>query len=161
MAGEVGLNVTEEDLIEEYSVRDVMSDEPAVVQPGMTCHEVIETFSESDATCCPMVDKDNKVMGIVTLEGIKAALSAYGCADPLVLAIDIKDEVTDKTTADKPLADVLDHMKEFSIENMPVVAAAGDDRLVGLLDTATVNRRIGAELLRRRQQAEAGATTAT
>ena len=161
LAGEVGLNVTEEDLIEEYSVRDVMSDEPAVVQPGMTCHEVIETFSESDATCCPMVDKDNKVMGIVTLEGIKAALSAYGCADPLVLAIDIKDEVTDKTTADKPLADVLDHMKEFSIENMPVVAAAGDDRLVGLLDTATVNRRIGAELLRRRQQAEAGATTAT
>ena len=64
------------------------------------------------------------------------------------------EPVFDKTTPDTPLEEVIEKMEHFNLEEMPVVAAQDDDKLVGLLDLRAVNRRISAEVLHRRQQAD-------
>ena len=160
MAGEIGLNITEEDLTEECTVADMMDRDPPVLQAGLTRARVIEMFTKSDTSCYPVLDRANKVVGMVTLDGIKAALSASDLPDGLVLATDIMEPAYDKTTPDRPLAEVMEDMKELDIQAMPVVGAE-DDNMVGLLDVAAVNRRLSAEVLRRRQQADGETATST
>jgi CBS domain-containing protein len=44
-------------------------------------------------------------------------------------------------------------MKQFDLECMPVVSG-DDNKLVGIIDARTVNRKISAEVIKKREQAD-------
>jgi CBS domain containing-hemolysin-like protein len=60
----------------------------------------------------------------------------------------------DKTTPKKSLEEVIEHMRQYHIENIPVVAGEDKDELVGVLDLPKVLRKISAEVLHRRKTAD-------
>ena len=152
-AGEVGLNVTEEDLIKSYTVGDVMESEPVTIAYDMSLQNILEVFGTTDFVYYPVVDPDQLITGVITIARIKEMFANQDVAGWL-LACDVTEPVLDKTNSSEPLEDALELMRKYDLEQMPVVADEGGDRLVGILDYRRTNRKISAEVLRRREKAD-------
>ncbi len=152
-AGEVGMNVTEEDLIKTYSVSDVMDTEPTSIAQNLPLQQILEVFSASESVYYPVIDKQSRIMGIITIGDIKEMFANRDVAGWL-LACDVAEPVLDKTTPKKPLEEAMERMRRYDLENMPVVAGEESDKLVGVLDYRKTLRKISAEVLHRRKIAD-------
>jgi Kef-type K+ transport system membrane component KefB len=152
-AGEVGLNITEEDLIKTYTVADVMDTEPTSIMQDLPLHKILEVFSSSDSVYYPVIDGQSRVIGIITIADIKAMFANQDVAGWL-LACDVAEPVLDKTTPQEPLEEVIEHMRRYDLENIPVVSGDGSDKIVGVLDRRKALRKISAEILHRRTVAD-------
>jgi Kef-type K+ transport system membrane component KefB len=152
-AGEVGLNITEEDLIETYLVGDVMDTKPTSIPDDMALGDILEIFSATDAICYPVVDKEFKVVGKITIEGIKQMLANQDVVGWL-LACDIAEPVLDKVTPEMPLGKAFEVLRKNDYQELLITAAADDDRLLGVLDHRATHRKLTAEILRRRRTAD-------
>jgi Kef-type K+ transport system membrane component KefB len=152
-AGEVGLNITEEDLIKTYTVKDVMDTRPTSIAQDLPLHQILEVFSTSDSVYYPVIDGQSRVIGIITIADIKEMFANQDVAGWL-LACDVAEPVLDKTTPNKPLEEAMERMRRYDLENMPVVTSGESDELVGVLDYRMVHRKISAEVLHRRKAAD-------
>ncbi len=157
-AGEIGMNVTEEDLIKTYTVKDVMDTKPTSIAQDLPLQQILEVFSTSDNLYYPVIDNQSRIIGIITIADIKEMFASREVAGWL-LACDVAEPVLDKTTPNKPLEEAMERMSRYDLENMPVVAGDGSDELVGVLDYRIVNRKISAEVLHRRKMADGMAPT--
>ena len=146
------MNVTQDDLIQAYRVRDVMDPDSAKVPLDAPLAQVFETFANQDYLAYPVVDRDGNLRGLISFDELKRTLG-FRHMHNLVLAFDLMQPVMDKTYAAAPLKDAIDRMQEFQIEYMPVVESPEDDRVVGWLNYRTINRALSTELLRRREKA--------
>ncbi len=152
-AGEVGMNVTEEDLMKTYTVKDVMDTNPTSIAQDLPLHRILEVFSTSDSVYYPVIDSQSRIIGIITIADIKEMFANREVAGWL-LACDVAEPVLDKTTPMKPLEEAMERMRRYDLENLPVVAGDDSDELVGILDYRLVNRKISAEVLHRRKAAD-------
>jgi len=152
-AGEVGLNVTEEDLIKTYKVADVMDTKPTSIPQDLSLQQILEIFSTTDSVYYPVVDGQSRLTGIITIPDIKEMFANRDVAGWL-LACDVAEQVQDKTTPQKPLEEAIEHMRHYDLESMPVVASDDSDELAGVLDYRKVLRKISAEVLHRRKTAD-------
>ncbi len=152
-AGEVGLNITEEDLIKTYTVGDVMDSSPTSIKEDLPLQQILGVFSTSESVYYPVVDAQSRITGVITIPDIKEMFANQDVAGWL-LACDVAEPVRDKTTPDKPLEEVIEHMRRYHLENVPVVAGKDKDELVGVLDYSKALRKISTEVLHRRQKAD-------
>ena len=152
-AGEVGMNVTEEYLIKTYTVKDVMDTKPTTIAQDLPLQQILDVFSTSESVYYPVVDTQSRLIGIITIPDIKEMFANREFAGWL-LACDVVEPVRDRTIPDKPLEEVIEQMKRYDLENMPVVASDDSDKLVGVLDYHKVLRKISAEVLHRRKTAD-------
>jgi len=156
-AGEVGMNVTEEDLIKTYKVADVMDTSPTSIPQDMPLPQILEVFSTSDSLYYPVIDAQSRIKGVITIADIKEMFASRDVAAWL-LACDVAEPVLDKTTPNTPLEEAFDQMRRYDIESIPVVADDSSNQLVGVLDYRKVNRKISAEVLHRQKTADGIAT---
>jgi len=152
-AGEVGMNVTEEDLIKTYTVKDVMDTKPTSIAQDLPLHQILEVFSASDSVYYPVIDSQSQIIGIITIADIKEMFASRDVAGWL-LACDVAEPVLDKTTPGKSLEEIIERMRRYDLGNIPVVAGDDSDELVGVLDYRKVLRKISAEVLHRRKLAD-------
>ena len=152
-AGEIGLNITEEDLIKTYKVADVMDTEPTSIPQELLLQEILEVFSTSDSVYYPVIDSQSQLIGIITIPGIKEMFANREFAGWL-LACDVAEPVRDKTYPNKPLEETIEWMKRYNLEDIPVVASDESDEFVGVLDYRKALRKISAEVLHRRKTAD-------
>lgn len=152
-AGEVGMNVTEEDLIKSYTVKDVMDSEPTSIGEDVPLDEILKVFSSSESVYYPVIDSKSRIVGVITVADIKEMFANRDVAGWL-LACDVAEPVLDRTMRDTPLEEAMEHMGRYGLENLPVVADGNGDRLVGVLDYRKAMRRISAEVLHRRKRAD-------
>ncbi len=152
-AGEIGLNITEEDLIKTYTVKDVMDTRPTSIAQDLPLHQILEVFSTSDSVYYPVIDSQSRITGIITIADIKEMFANQDVAGWL-LACDVAEPVLDKTMPNKPLEEAMERMRRYDLENMPVVAGGERDELVGVLDYRKTLRKISAEVLHRRRVAD-------
>ncbi len=158
-AGEVGMNVTEEDLIKTYTVADVMDSNPASIPQDLLLQQILEVFSTTENVYYPVVDRESHIVGKITIAGIKEMFANQDVAGWL-LACDVAEPVTDKTTGQTPLEDAFEMMRRYDLENIPVMAGGDGEKLVGVLDYRKTLRKISAEVLRRREAADGMALAA-
>ena len=152
-AGEVGLNITEEDLIETYSVADVMDAKAPVISAGMSLRELIQVVSNTDSFYYPVVDNDKKLIGAITLDNIRNTFATQELNDWLV-ALDIMEPVIAKATPDVALSEAFDKTRRLDIEHLPVVVSDEDNKFVGVLNCRAVRRSLSTEVLSRQQKAD-------
>jgi CBS domain-containing protein len=152
-AGEVGLNITEEDLIKTYAVADVMDTSPTTIPQDMPLPQILEVFSTSDSLYYPVIDAQSRITGVITIADIKEMFASQDVAAWL-LACDVAEPVRDKTIPNTPLEKTLDQMRHYDLESIPVVTDDDSNRLVGVLDYRKVNRKISAEVLHRQKTAD-------
>ncbi|MCK5581877.1 MAG: CBS domain-containing protein, partial [Candidatus Omnitrophica bacterium] len=151
-AGEIGLNVTEEDLIKTHLVGDVMDDEPSVIPTGMTFGEIIEFVSTTDSFYYPVLDRNGKLTGCLTLDSLRSVLQSQEMSEWLI-ALDVAEPVIATITPDIPLKQAFEHAIKMDIEHLPVVSSDRENKLLGLLDIKAVHRFLSAEVLTRHQKA--------
>ena len=156
-AGEIGMNITEEDLIKTHSVGDLMDAKVPVISAGMSLSEVIKVVSSTDSFYYSVVDKDKKLMGAVTLDGIRNTFATQELNDWLV-ALDIMEPIIGKVTPDMALSDAFEKAKRLDIEHLPVVISSEDDGFVGVLNCRVAHRSLSAEVLSRQQKADSMAS---
>jgi Mg/Co/Ni transporter MgtE len=152
-AGEVGMNVTEEDLIKTYTVADVMDSKPTSIKKDLPLQQIFEVFSMSESVYYPVIDDESRITGVITIPDIKEMFANQDVAGWL-LACDVAEPVRDKTSPDKPLEEVIDWTRRYHLEHLPVVSGKDNDALVGVLDYSKALGKISAEVLHRRQMAD-------
>ncbi len=152
-AGELGLNITEDDLIKTYEVQDVMDTRLPVLSAGMPLSEVIRMVSNTDEFYYPVVDSNNQLVGTITLDGIRKTFATQELNEWLV-ALDITEPIVTKVTPHMPLSEALEEGKRLDVGHLPVVASNENNRIVGILNYRAVRRSLSAEVLSRQQEAD-------
>lgn len=152
-AGEIGLNITDQDLIKTYKVSDVLDSDPPTIKTNTPLQEILDTFSDTDHLHYPVVDDDKNLQGLITVEGIRKTF-AHRDSLPWLLAHDIMEPVLDTITPQTPLEDVMENMKRYDLEHVCVVDEKEKSKLLGVIHLQTVNRKISAEVLHRQNLAD-------
>jgi Kef-type K+ transport system membrane component KefB len=152
-AGELGLNITEEDLIKTYTVADIMNTAVPVIDAAMPLSDVIRVVGSTDSPCYPVVDSDNKLAGLVTLNDIRNTFATQELNEWLI-ALDIVEPVSDTLRPNIPLSDALDEAKKLDTDFLPVTAAEDTKRYLGILDVRAVHRRVSTEVLAKQKEAD-------
>jgi len=152
-AGELGLNVTEEDLIKTYKVGNVMEAEVPAITAGASLNDVLKTISSTTHPCYCVVDDSRKVIGTVTLEDIRNIFVAGELNDWLV-ALDIAEPVVAVVTPDTALSEAVELMERDGIEYVPVVVSQQSKEYAGVLDSRAMHRQLSAEVLSKQREAD-------
>jgi Kef-type K+ transport system membrane component KefB len=152
-AGELGLNITEQDLIRTYTVADVMNKTVPVINADMPLSEMIQVVGSTDSPCYPVIYTDSKLAGLVTLKGIRNTFSTQELNEWLI-ALDIIEPVSDSLRPDVPLADALDEAKRLDAEFLLVTVGDDGEKYLGILDVRAVYRRLSAEVLAKQKEAD-------
>ncbi len=152
-AGEVGMNITEEDLIKTYNVDDVMDKDVPVISSGMYLSEVIQVVSTTDNFYYSVVDSEKNLIGAVTLDGIRNTFTSQELNDWLV-ALDITEPIIASVTPETALSDALEQTRKLDIEHIPVINSKEDNKLTGVLSCRKVRRSLSAEVLSRQKKAD-------
>ena len=151
-AGEIGLNVTEEDLVETLTVADAVDESAPSFRVDTPVRDILATVAESSVTAYPVLDQNDKVVGLVTLEDMRT-LFADPAMGAWLVAFDLMRPVTDTVTAKTSILDARARMRHLDMESLPVVAA-DTGKLVGMIDRRGIQRMISRELLRRQKAAD-------
>ena len=152
-AGEIGLNITEEDLMRTYNVADVMDKQLPIISGAASLAEITRIFGNTDSFYYPVVDDKKNLIGAITIDGIRNTLATSEANDWLV-AFDIMGPVITKTTPEVPLGQAFEKIRKLDIEYLSVVAASDDDTFLGVLNYRAVRRRLSAEILERQRKAD-------
>jgi len=152
-AGEVGLNITEEDLIRSYKVEDVLDDKVPAISAGLSLNEVIKVVADTNSYCYPIIDNAGKLTGVITLDGIMNTFATQELNDWLV-ALDIAEPVIEKVVPQMPLSEALEKAKEMDVEFLPAVARDDTGKYAGILSVRSAHRRLAAEVLARQKEAD-------
>ena len=150
LGGEVGRNVTREDVIDSWTVGDIMETDIVLIQESEPLIKAAQIFMQYDYLVYPVVDRHNNIIGVISLESLKHVLVHQDSWNWLV-ASDIMGTVKDKTYANMPLKDIVARMDELDIYQMPVVEKGNGNIPIGILDRAKIRKLIDKEIIRRQQ----------
>lgn len=153
-ADETGRDVKEEDVVEGWTVGDVVNRNVPPITEGTPLAHVFQIFSAEDQVLFPVVDGEGRLKGIISLDILRGVVTSQETWD-WVLAADVMEPAEDKLSADMPLPEALEQLRGRRIEEVPVVASSTDETVVGILDTRLVRIRVNEELVKRRQSEEA------
>jgi Kef-type K+ transport system membrane component KefB/predicted transcriptional regulator len=153
-AGEVGKDITEDDLLASYRVRDVMDSKPTILKSNSSLEKVLQAASESDSLFYPVVDEKSRLIGIISFLNIKNLFFMKGLEN-LILASDLMTDVLAETVPGARLTEAIDRMKAMEMEVLPVVSADEDHHLVGMIEQRKIRhalaRKLSAEIVRRNE----------
>lgn len=150
-AGEVGLNITEEDLIQKAKAKDIMDKNPPLIYKDMSLGNILAIFSENPNLYYPVVDKDKKLLGVITVDNIKNTFMESGL-DNLLVAIDVMEASPFSVTSDSPVSTVKEILDKHNLEYLPVVTK--ENTLVGFIERRMLNKLISTKIMALQKQAD-------
>ena len=116
-------------------VRHVMSEDIKTAKPDMTAADAAGLMRNFDVGVVPVVDDDDKLMGLVTDRDLVLRVIADR-EDPISVRLgDIVTRSLVSTTPDMNISDARDLMAEHQIRRLPVMK---DDQLVGIVSLGDI-----------------------
>ena len=152
LAGEVGRNITEDDVIDSWSVADVMDKHVFPVTEDMPLTKAIRIFTENEYQVYPVVDRNDCLIGTISLSGLQTLLADQESWLWLIVS-DVLEPLEKKVSPSMPLRNILNHMLKYKIDQIPVVDETDKIHPVGMLDISHINKRVRKQLLNRQQPA--------
>jgi Kef-type K+ transport system membrane component KefB len=150
-ANEIGLNITEEDLADTTTAGDVMDSNPPLIYKNTHLSEILDIFGKSDNLYYPVVDKSKKVLGVVTLEGIRNIFMESSLSD-LLLAVDLMEKIPAAVSIQSTLAAIKEAMLEHDLEYIPVLDREGI--IQGFIEKRSLNHYIATKILELQRMAD-------
>jgi Kef-type K+ transport system membrane component KefB/CBS domain-containing protein len=150
-AKEIGLNVTEEDLIRRSQAKDILDDSIPFINENAPLKEVLEIFSKYDNLHYPVVDDRMKILGIITIDNIKNTFISSELGD-FLLAHDLMDSVIYTASPETPLIEVNDILKKNNIDYLPIVT--DENKLLGILETRNIQKLISRRIMELQNHAD-------
>jgi len=151
-AGEAGLNITEEDISKDNRARDLMDKNPPLIYENTHLKNILKIFSENDNISYPVVDKDKKLKGIITVEGIKQTFMEMDATDELILAHDVMEPVIAYAASDVLLSDVKEIIARHDTECLPIVNDSAT--LEGFIERKKLNKFISTKIIELQEKAD-------
>lgn len=148
-AGEVGLNITEEDIIRQSKANDIMQKDFPKLKKNLSVTEILKIFAQTDNLYYPVVDNENKLIGVITVDNIKNSFAESSLSD-FLLADDLMEPVIESVKAETPMAEVKETLDRHGLEFIPVVSSQG--KLEGLIERRNFNRVISTKLMELRRK---------
>lgn len=150
-AGETGLNITEEDIIQESKAKDLMDAAPPIIYDHMQLGEILRIFSQNNNLYYPVVNKSHILCGIITVEGIKQTFMEMDLSS-LILAHDLMEPVIAKVSADVQISEVKDILDRYNLEYLPVVD--NEDRVTGFIERKMFNKFVSTKIIELQKKAD-------
>lgn len=150
-AGEVGLNITEEDIIEHNKAKDVMDKNPPLIYENMQVKDILKIFSDGDNLYYPLVNKEKELQGIITVEGIKQTFLETDIGG-LILAHDLMQPVVAKVSKETQLSEVRDALNKYNIDYLPVVNP--ENKIEGFIERKNLSKFISTNIIRLQERAD-------
>lgn len=126
--GEVGMNVTEDDIKMKSKVSDIMwgsekicdKASPAIVKDTDTITKILDQFESHSNQTFAVAGADGTLTGVITLAHLKETLLIGGLAENM-LAMDIMDKPEYTCSPQTSLPDVYKKFSEMDTDAMPIV----------------------------------------
>lgn len=151
-AGEIGRNVTEEDVMAEMTVSDVVDKGIVPLLEGTPLETVVQHFADQDTFVYPVVSNEDKIIGVLTFENLKELLTERDTWHWLVVG-DVMQPARHKLVSGMTLTEAFKEMGNNQVESMPVIENKESGKLLGVLDIRAARRGVNAELVKRRTAA--------
>lgn len=148
-AGEVGLNITEEDLIRQSKVKDIMDIKTPFIYEEATLTKILEMFCENSYLYYPVVNKDKNLVGVISIFNVKDTFMISGL-DNFLIANDLMDPVVAVTMPEAPMSDAKEILDKNNLEFLPVVT--NENMVVGCLESRAIQRLISKKITELRNQ---------
>jgi Kef-type K+ transport system membrane component KefB len=150
-AGEVGLNVTEEDIIRTTTAAECMDKDVPLIGENESVSRILTKFGEGTNLYYPVVGASNRLMGIITIDNLRDTFTASGLQG-LLVAHDLMEPAAAVIGPDTPLFEAKDLIDSYSLEYLPVVTK--EDGVVGLLESRRIKRFVSRRILELQKQSE-------
>jgi len=152
-AGEIGMRISEDDLISSYRVADMVNRTTKTFRPDTPLDTVLDEIALTDDMAYPVVDAQGKLLGIVSLSELRRSFLSRDLHKFLVV-YDMMEPPAASVTEDTPLAEAVSLMKKLDVDFLPVVSAGDEGALVGMVEQREIRRAISQEIMRRFKVAE-------
>jgi len=150
-AGEVGMNITEDDFVRKLKVEEIMDKNPPLIYKNTRLAQILTIFSESPNLYYPVVDTNKKLLGIITVDNIKNTFMATSLSD-LLLAVDVMEPAIASVTPRSSISELKGILAKYNLEYLPVVAQ--DDEVVGFIERRMVYKVISTKIMELQRQAD-------
>jgi Kef-type K+ transport system membrane component KefB/CBS domain-containing protein len=147
LSGEIGCDVQEEDVIEQWNVADVIDRDVSVLNESDTLNSVLRTLSENNLIIYPVADHTGALIGVISFENIKDVLVSRDVWGWMV-AGDVCTRAEGTIREDLPLGSAMQIMSRTGSEQMPVVD--GRNRPVGIIDSRRIRDMVKNEIIERK-----------
>ncbi|MDD5281872.1 MAG: cation:proton antiporter [Candidatus Omnitrophica bacterium] len=144
-AQEVGLNITEEDVLRKTNVSHIIDKNPPYVYENMPLKDILNIFSQSNYHTYPVVDKEKKLKGVITIESIRRSF-AHSEMGNLVIAHDIMESViTRKISPASSLLEAEEIINKYNVDYLPIVNI--DSVLLGFMEKEAIDKFVSSRLI--------------
>ncbi|MDP8253358.1 MAG: cation:proton antiporter [Candidatus Kaelpia aquatica] len=150
-AGEVGLNITEEDIMLQSHADDIMDKNPPLIYESMSLVDILDVFSKSNNLYYPVVDKERRLKGIITIDNIKSSMTSTDLG-PLVLAYDLMDTEVILVHPEMEMTEIKETIDMYNLDYLPVVNE--EKYLLGFIERRGFDRFISTRIIELQKQTE-------
>jgi CBS domain-containing protein/RNA polymerase-binding transcription factor DksA len=132
------------------TVKEWMSTDPVAIEPDAPAQEALELMLEHGIRHLPVVDARGRVVGVISIDDLRAALPLSAAARTVGMEIgagrvgELMTFAPHCVRAETPLGEAADRMAELRIGCLPVVESEGG--LVGILSETDALRALAATL---------------
>lgn len=145
-AGETWKALTEEDILEQYKVGDLMVENPETIPESASYDKVMATLKNSNNIYFPVVDESGGFHGAIQLDQIRGILFEEDLG-PLIRAADMAQANVTTVTPDANLRKAKDIFEFEEYDYLTVVEGDGSNKLAGVIPKRKINKFIKRKML--------------
>lgn len=146
-AGEAGRNVTDEDVIKDLTVSEVMMHNFKPILEGESLEAAVGKFSNGEYLVYPVINNAGIFCGTVSLASMREVIAERETWQWLIIQ-DVMEHSPITVTEKMPLDELLDLLEVTEEEHLPVIDSVSN-KPVGMLRRGHIRKRIADEVLRR------------
>ncbi len=143
LSGEANRDLTEEDIIAGKTVEDCTSSIIPKVQPGATVQMLLDILTKTDASFIPVVDKNEKFYGTVSLTEVKETFLDPECWNWMIVS-DIMNSEQESLEATLPLEEGMKYLSQLHTDQL---AVSREGKFEGILDRRLVQAMVRTEMV--------------
>jgi CIC family chloride channel protein len=137
------------DIMQGVTVQEVMTSNMHTVSVNMTLSEVVETFSVTHHHGFPVLDKEGKLWGIVTVTDVDRAFEEHISGETTLDHFATPGSRLLVAYPDEPIGEAMARMGGRGLGRMPVVSRDDPNELFGMIRRADIIRAYDIALARR------------
>jgi len=139
------------DIMQGVMVSEVMNKTPTVVYRDTPMSDLYRTFQETNLLGFPILDQDEKLWGIVTLQDMERILSANVIQLRGLKAEDVGVVEPITMFPDEPIWTAIQRMAPRDLARLPVISRDGSSRLIGLISRSDILRAYDIAIVRKQR----------
>ncbi len=128
----------------EVNLRDLVRSDPLTLPKNATFAKIAETFVQHRYQHIYIVDKDNRLLGAISLHDVKTFLDRPEL-ESVVIAADIMDEDFPRLSPTQGMNEALRQFSEANSERLPVVDNLNNKRLIGSISKTDIILHLAGE----------------